>query len=77
MVRIKMTHRLATPEKLAAQAGPSHVAELEMAQEIKDRPDARETLFDSDLEKEIEEYGGGEEDLLADLEIEFDASFKA
>lgn len=33
-----------------------------------------DNLFDSDLEREIEEHGGGEEDLPADLEVEFHMS---
>lgn len=40
-----------------------------MAQEIDDRLEAREAFSDFDLEREIEEYVKGEEDLLIDPEV--------
>lgn len=81
MDRVKTTYRSATPQELAAQAGPFHVVALEPAQEIedhpevgKDHPEVGEDLLNSDLERETEKYGKGEEDLPADPKIEFDVS---
>lgn len=74
MARVKATHRLATQEELAVYADPSQVAGLKPAQEVGDLPEVGVNFSDSNLEREIEENEGGEEDLSTDLEVEFDVS---